>query len=355
VVFLDADVIVGPDFLREHVKAHQRGNGQTAAIGYVHAYALAARDRTPEVVRPPPIDDVLRELPRLVQADPKRWMDGRESNYRIWPDLVGCPVPWFFFWSCNVSVPRALALEVGGFDESFKHWGFEDIELGYRLWRRGVRFALCRGAWGFHYPHPTGGDGRLLDNLRQFLAMHPEAYPELGCFSIVRLGASGAARVRWEFMELVRAPPPLSVPTDGAYRGALAEARGDRCAPVAWFGGLPTGGAQDLQPDLVSRPFATMSSDGRAGLAGLALPYGDGSLGAVVLHDYWRHLSDAALRFVCEEALRVAETCVLVAEAGPALSRRITASQAASRPGWICHTLEVEGARLEVLRSGERS
>ncbi|MDQ1744506.1 MAG: hypothetical protein QOE23_2845, partial [Pseudonocardiales bacterium] len=35
----------------------------------------------------------------------------------------------------------------------FRSWGGEDIDLGYRLHRDGVRFVLDRSASSIHYPH----------------------------------------------------------------------------------------------------------------------------------------------------------------------------------------------------------
>lgn len=49
---------------------------------------------------------------------------------------------WQYFWTCNISLPRAALLEVGGFDPAFPEAIVEDVELGYRLAQRG---------WGVQY------------------------------------------------------------------------------------------------------------------------------------------------------------------------------------------------------------
>ena len=59
-----------------------------------------------------------------------------------------------FYWTCNVSAPTDLVRAVGGFDEYFRSWGGEDIDLGYRLFLDGARFVLNRAATSVHYPHP---------------------------------------------------------------------------------------------------------------------------------------------------------------------------------------------------------
>ncbi len=49
-----------------------------------------------------------------------------------------------FLCTCNASVPRAALREIGGFDEGFDLYGWEDTELGVRLREAGVRH---RFAW----------------------------------------------------------------------------------------------------------------------------------------------------------------------------------------------------------------
>lgn len=47
--------------------------------------------------------------------------------------LMRMPGAWTFFWSHNFVIKKKLFYAVGGFDENFISWGFEDVELGYRL------------------------------------------------------------------------------------------------------------------------------------------------------------------------------------------------------------------------------
>jgi GT2 family glycosyltransferase len=50
----------------------------------------------------------------------------------------------------NLSVRAEDLWAVGGFDESFPGYGWEDIELGLRLQSRGVRFVYEPDALGYH-------------------------------------------------------------------------------------------------------------------------------------------------------------------------------------------------------------
>lgn len=62
-----------------------------------------------------------------------RWLERQgRAFYFVYPDTVG-PVPPDRFYTCNVSVKRALALRCGGFREDFPYASHEDLEFGMRL------------------------------------------------------------------------------------------------------------------------------------------------------------------------------------------------------------------------------
>jgi GT2 family glycosyltransferase len=50
----------------------------------------------------------------------------------------------------NSSISRELFRRIGEYDESFRQYGSEDLELGYRLARAGVRFVYNPRAIGYH-------------------------------------------------------------------------------------------------------------------------------------------------------------------------------------------------------------
>jgi glycosyltransferase involved in cell wall biosynthesis len=88
-----------------------------------------------------------------------------------------------YFWTTNVSVRRSrLDLAGGRFDESFREYGWEDIELGMRLRAIGTRAVFNRWAVAFHYqpPERTGDLAGMLRQVRaqartavQLRAKHP--------------------------------------------------------------------------------------------------------------------------------------------------------------------------------------
>jgi GT2 family glycosyltransferase len=60
-----------------------------------------------------------------------------------------------FLCTCNVSVPRAAIEAVGGFDEAFKLYGWEDTELGVRLRESGLQWRFAWDAYLWHIKTET--------------------------------------------------------------------------------------------------------------------------------------------------------------------------------------------------------
>jgi glycosyltransferase involved in cell wall biosynthesis len=70
----------------------------------------------------------------------------------------GCQVEFPYFYLGNMSVKRGFLLEHGMFDESFRTYGYEDIELGYRLMKRGLRLFYNSDAVGHHFKYMSLAD-----------------------------------------------------------------------------------------------------------------------------------------------------------------------------------------------------
>ncbi|MBV9102388.1 MAG: hypothetical protein JO060_02295, partial [Candidatus Eremiobacteraeota bacterium] len=59
-----------------------------------------------------------------------------------------------FFWTTNVSLPRSRLEALGGFNETFREYGWEDIELGLRLRFAGTQSTFNPKALVYHLKPP---------------------------------------------------------------------------------------------------------------------------------------------------------------------------------------------------------
>ncbi len=129
-VFLGDDTVPQPDFLAQHRLARDDDDHRRVVIGY-----------TPWA----------REYPRT------RFMEYiGEYGWQFGFKLIEDPdrVPFNFFYTSNLSISLRFFREAGGFDESFTEYGWEDMELGLRLERRGMRLVYNPQAVAYHH-HPT--------------------------------------------------------------------------------------------------------------------------------------------------------------------------------------------------------
>ncbi|WP_067510250.1 glycosyltransferase family 2 protein [Actinoplanes sp. TFC3] len=184
VLMVDADQVVTPRLLAEHARYHELS---TALV------VIGRRDE----LAPGPLDrDLLARRFTQQALPPVRTPDSREAVYEHFSaNLNNLAGRWHHLYSCNASVRREHLLSVGGFDESFRGWGFEDTELGYRLHQHGLAFAYNPAALVYHQ-HEQQVTARMFAewrrNLRRFAVKHGNA-PEIVAQSVL-----GRPEITWE-------------------------------------------------------------------------------------------------------------------------------------------------------------
>jgi glycosyltransferase involved in cell wall biosynthesis len=173
-VFIDSGVILHSECLQSHVDSHSSSAQPQAVCGYVYCFDQKNEDAAlieREIDYADP-DATMESLRRH-----GRWLDIREAFYDKHTDDFGdLPAPWLVFWTCNVSARTAQLNAVGRFDEAYRSWGGEDIDLGYRLHQDGARFVLNRRAGSIHCPHPKDFAQHMRSadaNYRYFIAKYP--------------------------------------------------------------------------------------------------------------------------------------------------------------------------------------
>jgi serine acetyltransferase/GT2 family glycosyltransferase len=123
VVFLDDDMQVKPTFLEAHLRQH--GDDNKVVLGRLRPDAKIAEMPLFE-----------RFYARVLKQQGDDFASGKEQ------------VRGHNLYTGNVSMPRALFLEVGGFDPQFR--ALEDEELGIRLEKGGASFAFSDDAESVH-------------------------------------------------------------------------------------------------------------------------------------------------------------------------------------------------------------
>jgi glycosyltransferase involved in cell wall biosynthesis len=185
VAFLDSGCLPGPAYVEEHLRIHHESTTPQAVLGYVHGYdPMETRTSLQELLDRQPPEEVVAAL-----AQDPSFVDLRNETLTGYGfDLTRLAVPWTLYFSGNCSVPVADFHAVGGFDESFEGWGSEDMELGLRLFERGLRFRAAPEAWVIESPHERDALGNVLTFLRnidQLLAKHPRPDVEIAWANLV--------------------------------------------------------------------------------------------------------------------------------------------------------------------------
>jgi len=135
VLYTDDDVIPHPELVLQHVRWHRQDPAPSVAVlGFV--------TWAPEV-HATPFMRWYGEGGSLFGY--RQFRHRREIDYRS-------------FYTCNLSVKREFLQAFGKFDERFKIAAYEDIELGFRLSKTGLRLLYNPQAIGYHYQFFTFGD-----------------------------------------------------------------------------------------------------------------------------------------------------------------------------------------------------
>ncbi len=122
----DDDVIPAPNMVEEHLSWHDK--------------------------HPDPKIAVVGAVPWSPEVNPRPVMKWWGLN-GLHPD--GHEVYWPAGLLLNTSLKRAFLQSNGLFDERFRHYGYEDIELCYRLAKKGLRMLYNPCCVGYHYKRVT--------------------------------------------------------------------------------------------------------------------------------------------------------------------------------------------------------
>ncbi len=174
VILLDDDMKPAPDFLSAHFQAHL-DNPRLGVMGAVPIYYGQNSRPVIKYIG----NKFNRHLENLARPD---------YNFSLRS-----------FYSGNFSIPKNVLLEVGSYDEDFKVYGNEDLDLFLRLKKAGVQFKFSPQALAYQ---SYTKDFRSLarDNISKgqtavlLATKHPETFKDL------KLSAYYQVSYRWRFL-----------------------------------------------------------------------------------------------------------------------------------------------------------
>lgn len=134
-LFSDDDIIPAGNLVAQHLSWHQQHPEPNVAV-------LGHTIWSPEV-RVTPFMKWYGEAGAL--------LDLRGIDHKTELDVL-------HFYGGHMSLKPEFLRRNGMYDEGFKTYGWEDFELGYRLFRHGLRLLYNSGAVGYHYQTMTFAD-----------------------------------------------------------------------------------------------------------------------------------------------------------------------------------------------------
>lgn len=157
VMFFDDDMVAHEGLVEAHVAAHARFDDNVAVRGRVKP--------APELPDTPFCHIVLGDVCRIYEENPEeaRFID------------FGTALSW------QTSYKRATIARLGGYDETFNCYGWEDIEFAYRVTRDGLRFYYEPQAISFHNDQrqTLPAHGQRLQNASKMAPLMFARHPEL--------------------------------------------------------------------------------------------------------------------------------------------------------------------------------
>jgi glycosyltransferase involved in cell wall biosynthesis len=204
--FINDDMWFESSALREHVATHLSADEPIAVLGYC-------------------------EQSKQMSFTP--FVDFYEPfAYHLISTAADESVPYQFFWSMNLTMPRATMLERHlVFHEDWRHIGHEDVELGHRWTQAGYRAVYNPRARGEHFhPHTVASAARLQESIGRGLRDLESLIPDgqlLERYGVLHRRASIRAQVRGVLRELlinrVTAPRLVTWLDDRPSRSVIAD------------------------------------------------------------------------------------------------------------------------------------
>lgn len=178
-IFHDSDMIASKDFIKQHLDAHQQPDMVVCGLFWKRIFTYYYKDFTDnQVFNFEKIREKhgLHRLSLYWDAYPlikEEWVKSEELlpysfdlDFGFINDLkdiirqfgrnfTDYYLPWRFCITNNLSVERQKVMDVGMFDTNIVRYGYEDYDLGVRLYKSGCKFVMADHILSLHQEHPA--------------------------------------------------------------------------------------------------------------------------------------------------------------------------------------------------------
>jgi glycosyltransferase involved in cell wall biosynthesis len=175
IIFIDADIIVKKDYLKEVERCYSMDKN----IMLVGLRVMLPQNVPFEMVQNGSVFEKYSFDCERYELHEFRCDILNELSY----NASAIQAPFLYGQSCNLIAPKSWLDEVNGFDEDFKAWGLEDIELCYRLWKIGLKFIINSKLDVLHQFHwveekvvEESKIAGVVENTRLFLLKHQNTF-----------------------------------------------------------------------------------------------------------------------------------------------------------------------------------
>lgn len=178
-IFHDSDMLASKDYIKQHLDVHEEPNLVACGLFWRRIFTYYYKNFTHDQ-----ITNFEKIRDKMGINRPSVYWDGyplmteeRIKNDELWPysfdldfsfitdlkkiigkygrDFNDYYLPWRFCITNNLSVQRQKVLDVGMFDSNIVRYGYEDYDLGVRLYKSGCKFIMADHIVSLHQEHPA--------------------------------------------------------------------------------------------------------------------------------------------------------------------------------------------------------
>lgn len=159
VILLDVDMYPGVDLIKNYV-IYSKLIDRAVLIGprkYVDLWSVSIESIKTNSYLVENLKEVKtnNDVANVVKNDIS--VDWRLDGIYKSNELRNEKLPFRFFAAGNVAFSKKRFNKIGGFDERFRAWGYEDGELAFRFFNDGMYMIPVMNAWAYHQ-EPEGGE-----------------------------------------------------------------------------------------------------------------------------------------------------------------------------------------------------